>query len=281
MTYSRHRPGDDLALLVESVWVQEAPASAVPPPPTTVLPIGRPEMLVHFGDPFEHWNGQRFVRVPASYVMGQRSRPLRVRATGRTGLVLASLQPWAALVVFGASLASAGDECVALEDLVGRQAAARLGERVGAATGPRERVAVVDAFLRATARDRAPDQVACEAAHRINRGWGGIRIAALSRDLGISRRQLERRFSLAVGASPKRFARIVRAQKALGLLRQGVGSLDVAFRCGYADQSHLLHELADVAGRTAGALASPAQDTPLKRTFNARGVSHFYNTVYL
>jgi len=42
-----------------------------------------------------------------------------------------------------------------------------------------------------------------------------------------------------------------------------------------------MHELADVAGRTAGALASPAQDTPLKRTFNARGVSHFYNTVYL
>lgn len=281
MTYSRHRPGADLTVLVESLWVQEAPAVASPARPTTVLPLARPELIVHFGDPFEHWNGERFVRVPAAYAMGQRTRPLCVRATGRTGLVLASLRPWAALAIFGVPLGSAGGECVPLEDLVGRGAADRLQQRVAAASGPPTRVAAVEAFLAQVARGRQPDAIAREAACRINREWGRTRIAALARDLGMSRRQLERRFSLAVGVPLKPFARIVRAQKALGLLRQGAGSLDVALRCGYADQSHLIHELVDVAGQPAGTLASRGCDTPLKRTFNACGVSHFYNTVYL
>lgn len=96
--YVRHRPAADLAALVESVWVQQASASPATTPPTTVLPLGRAEMLIHFGEPFEHWDGTRFARVPACYAMGQRTRPLLVRATG---LVLVSLWPWAAQALVG------------------------------------------------------------------------------------------------------------------------------------------------------------------------------------
>jgi AraC-like DNA-binding protein len=85
----------------------------------------------------------------------------------------------------------------------------------------------------------------------------------------------------AVGLGPKRYSRLVRAQKALGALRSGWPWPEVAHRCRYVDQAHLTHEIQAFAGRTPGGLIGAGRDTALMRSFNDHCLSSFFSTVYL
>ncbi|MFN2387861.1 MAG: helix-turn-helix transcriptional regulator [Thermoanaerobaculia bacterium] len=85
------------------------------------------------------------------------------------------------------------------------------------------------------------------------RGNVGVdRLAGLS---GLSRRSLERRFDAAVGMPPKRLARIVRFQRVFREARASAraGWVEVALRCGYADQSHLIRDFREFSGEAPAA----------------------------
>jgi AraC-like DNA-binding protein len=56
---------------------------------------------------------------------------------------------------------------------------------------------------------------------------------------GVSRFHVVRIFRRAYGVTPFRYRRLLRLQHARQLLRQGHRPVDVAYRSGYADQSHM------------------------------------------
>ena len=68
--------------------------------------------------------------------------------------------------------------------------------------------------------------------------------------LGVSERQLRRRFADAVGYGPKTLARVLRFQRFLALARSGDELARLALTAGYADQAHLTRETRRLAGRT-------------------------------
>lgn len=80
----------------------------------------------------------------------------------------------------------------------------------------------------------------------------GTRVGTLAQRLGISERQLQRRFRDAVGYGPKALQRILRFQRALVEIRRGReqsgGLARVAAATGYADQAHLTRESRRLAG---------------------------------
>jgi AraC-like DNA-binding protein len=78
----------------------------------------------------------------------------------------------------------------------------------------------------------------------------GARVDALGRELGLSERQLRRRFADAVGYGPKTLARVLRFQRFLALARPGDDLARLALSAGYADQAHLTRETRRLAGRT-------------------------------
>jgi AraC-like DNA-binding protein len=70
----------------------------------------------------------------------------------------------------------------------------------------------------------------------------------VARRLNVSERNLRRAFSAVVGLSPKRFARIVRFQKAVA--RASYGSprwSEIAAESGYFDQAHMCADFRDLA----------------------------------
>jgi AraC-like DNA-binding protein len=73
-------------------------------------------------------------------------------------------------------------------------------------------------------------------------------------DLGMSVRQLRRRFDHGVGYSPKMLARVLRFQRFLGLSRSRGGLARLAVEAGYADQSHLTNDCTALSGRSPAAL---------------------------
>ncbi|MEY9863982.1 transcriptional regulator GlxA family with amidase domain [Catenulispora sp. GAS73] len=76
-------------------------------------------------------------------------------------------------------------------------------------------------------------------------------VPALADAVGLSERQLRRRFTEAVGYGPKTLHGILRFQHALRLGRAAPNSLaDVAYQAGYADQAHFTREVRRLAGLT-------------------------------
>ena len=73
---------------------------------------------------------------------------------------------------------------------------------------------------------------------------GQLRIDALARIIGMSRRQMERRFTHTFGLTPKRLCRIARFSSVFGLFSsQPVPNwADIAFSRGYSDQAHFIRE---------------------------------------
>jgi transcriptional regulator GlxA family with amidase domain len=98
------------------------------------------------------------------------------------------------------------------------------------------------------------DPLVREAVHELARPR--TRVEAVGRRLAISERQLRRRFEAAVGYSPRTLARVLRLQRFLALASNGRAS-DLAWLAadaGYADQSHLTRDCAELGGLPAGAL---------------------------
>ena len=102
-----------------------------------------------------------------------------------------------------------------------------------------------------------PDVAASSAARLIRQSAGLISMDALAPMLSLSPRQLERRFSAAVGMPPKVFARLVRFDGVVRRLRdRGLehGWATLAVEHGYHDQAHLVREVRAFAGLTPAAL---------------------------
>jgi transcriptional regulator GlxA family with amidase domain len=95
-----------------------------------------------------------------------------------------------------------------------------------------------------------------ECLRRIEAHSGNLSVAQLARDLGISSRQLTRRFQNTVGLSPKEFARVSRFLNVLRCLSEDHkrSLTETALVCGYFDQAHLNHEFREMAGMAPGEL---------------------------
>ena len=78
-------------------------------------------------------------------------------------------------------------------------------------------------------------------------------VTDLSSTCCLGKKQFEREFNLHIGMKPKEYARIVRFQKALKQMELHQGKIkygDLAYTCGYSDQSHLIREFRKLCGYT-------------------------------
>ncbi len=91
----------------------------------------------------------------------------------------------------------------------------------------------------------------------LERSHGRAPIGLLADRLGRSRRHLVARFREQIGLPPKTAARILRFNRAVDLLRahRANGLAELAFECGYYDQSHLNRDFRAFAGTSPGELA--------------------------
>ncbi len=76
--------------------------------------------------------------------------------------------------------------------------------------------------------------------------------ATQGRARAISPRSMQRHFLSALGMTPKQFAQIRRACRAVDLLRTGMAPAAVAVEAGFSDQPHLTRSLRAIMGQTPG-----------------------------
>ncbi len=283
MLHAAHAPAARLAPFVQSLWIQEEPATPAGEwvEPTVLLPVGYAALVLDHGEPFEELAPDGTVRRLAPLALaGPFTRPVRVRATGRTALVIVAFRPWGANAFFGPQ-AECAERFVELDLLLPAAEVRRLREELHAAPDARGRCAAVERFLGAQRNVRTPDARVVAAVARIERRAGHEPIEALADGLGLGRRHLARLFERSLGMGPKTFARIVRFQHLLRRARAGESWATLAPAAGFSDQAHLVKECVALAGCTPTALLGGLEQHEVGRYFNAADASLRRSTIYL
>jgi AraC-like DNA-binding protein len=96
----------------------------------------------------------------------------------------------------------------------------------------------------------------------LGQGDASPRLEDLSREAGVTPRQLRRDFHHWLGLAPADYRRLVRLQRSLGRIAHGMPLADAATAHGYADQAHMTRDVVAWTGlapsQLAGARRSPS-----------------------
>jgi AraC-like DNA-binding protein len=227
-TYAEWAPPRELAADVQCVWWSSFGPSA------PILPDGHLDLII--GGDRVLIAGPDTTVAPNDFPAGLVVHGVRFR-TGRAHRIL------------GVPAEELRDQRVELAALWGRNGQ-RVTERL--IENPGQHLNVVAAAL--ADRPPEPDREVDAAVRRLV--TDRPRVGELPGELGLSERQLRRRFTAAVGYGPATFNRVVRMQRVrrLAEARPQDGLADLAFAAGYSDQAHMSREIKNLTGMTARAL---------------------------
>ena len=206
-------------------------------------------------DVLRHYDGERFD-------VEHRSRGIALSGPTTQHFAIDAFQPEIMGVRFKAGGARAFfapsarlfcDQHIALEDLWGVAAAARLHQRLIEAPTVDARICTLLDALAAAMRCNAARHAAVELALcRFHHAPAEVRVGEVAAESGYSRRRFIELFTEQIGFTPKLYLRVLRFQGVLAGVF-GAGGVDwseVAYEHGYADQSHLNREFREFAGLT-------------------------------
>jgi AraC-like DNA-binding protein len=137
-----------------------------------------------------------------------------------------------------------------LEELIDKSCVREIEEKLSEANDDNQRISLVEQFFLSRLQNTEPDEMVLEAVRVIKNARGNIRMLQLADELNISTSQMEKRFRAMVGASPKKFASIVRFNAVLNGYQKGKDWCDLAFLAGYFDQAHFIKSFKSFTGLT-------------------------------
>ncbi|MEH2505069.1 AraC-like DNA-binding protein [Bradyrhizobium sp. AZCC 1578] len=230
-------------------------------------------LIISFGTPFLIALGRdpdADDRQP-SFAAGLYAGPVHIESDGGAECVQVDFTPLGAYRFFGGAVADLTARMVDIGDVLGPEGP-HLRERLGAISCWQDRFDLVEDFVAGRASHRPSPEIAF-AYGRLARSAGSVRITALAREIGWSRKHLVDRFRAEIGLAPKPVARMMRFHEACRLARTGAGSgwAGIAAESGYADQAHLAREFSTLAGEspTAWAHRLALTDSRLLRPLDA------------
>jgi AraC-like DNA-binding protein len=192
-------------------------------------------------------------------VSGAHQRYFVVDTREHASIVGVHFRPGGALPFLGVSPGELANSHVDLEALWGRTAT-ELREKLCTATTTAERFAVLERHLRQRLSERRSGHRAVPfALDQLARP--GVNVGDVAATLALSRRRLIEVFTAEVGMTPKRLSRVLRFQRASALAQRAAAPdwAQLALTCGYFDQSHLIHDVAEFTGCSPGRLLPARQ----------------------
>lgn len=250
MICHEHPPPEALKEYVRCIRVIEDEPGGPETRVARTLPCGCPELFIHASEPEMDAATRSAEHEPRCVLYGQMSRaPVPWRGPGSSAGTTFRFLPDGASALFGLRMDAMTDRRASLAEICGRSGR-QFEERSLHWRTMEERIDAGTEFLLARENRCAPDPLVRDLVQRIEACRGQVALAALKRSFAISTRQLERRFTLAVGLTPKLFARILRlswfAEHAERCADRTLA--EIAREVGYFDQAHLNHDFKALTG---------------------------------
>jgi AraC-like DNA-binding protein len=208
-----------------------------------VVPDGRLELIVHRGDAFDEAKADgTTTRQDNVLVSGQLSRPLQLVAGDVADVVGIRFRTAGARAILANPLGELQDRVVSLADIDRRLARALAG-----AANQADPVVSIVRLLLEQLRLQPTDEPLMRAVTLLDRG---MPVARVARDLRMSVRTLERRFTSDIGLPPKLLQQVLRFRRFHAVWPGAVNGSRAAAIAGYADHSHADREFRRFAGMT-------------------------------
>ncbi len=159
-----------------------------------------------------------------------------------------------------------------------RHAVERIEEDLTKLIRAEDRVQYIQQFLLSILNPHEQDSTVQEACRIIHYAKGNCPISTLARQLGLGKRTLERRFFNHIGATPKKYARVIRLRNAILERSFHASWAEVAQEMGYYDQSHMIHDFVELYGYSPEALYPQVHASP---TIRFSGLLNLHPAQYL
>jgi AraC-like DNA-binding protein len=219
------------------------------------LPSERVVAIVNLGAPIRVLTPDGWTDQPDGFLAGLHDTFALTETSGAQRGVQIDLSPVGAHLLLKLPMHELAGRVVTLEALFGR-AGLLLHEALASAAGWQARFALLDDFFLARLDDAlSPVPSVTRALGRLRASGGSVRVEALAAEIGCSRRHLVAGFREQVGVTPKLLGRILRFQRVVALTGTGPGWAEIALRCGYYDQAHLIRDFNQFAGSSPGEFA--------------------------
>lgn len=244
-----YRPSQELRPYVHRFWTGQFRPSNADGIAQRVVPHGFVDVIFHLSDRHCNLPGAEGWRPSPDYMLiGLQSSTYEVRFTADVRVFAVRFKPAGFYTLFGVPFGETAGAYEDLEAVLGSRIS-RLAAQLRDAASHEERIGTAERFLRRAVGRREMTYLN-HAAELIRKSGGTLRIDELASNLSISGRQLERAFRKKLGLSPKQYLRIARINRVQGLLEDGEyrSLADVAYRAGYADQSHFNREFKEFVG---------------------------------
>jgi AraC-like DNA-binding protein len=250
MNYSVFEPSPGLKPFVKCFWTLEDNGETGLAR-QRVVPDGCMEMIFHYGDLYkQYFEDESCVIQPRSFIFGQITSYIEICPTGKSGIVAARFLPEGLNPFLTIPLSTIENKAVSLAELFGEKGIS-LEKTVIAAIDNEQRIKLIEQFLLSLLADpHTIDAVTKACVETIFHSQGRMDVVQLADKMNINRRNMERKFTSAIGMSPKQLSKVVRLQATLKMLEQKkfTSLTSLAYENGYYDQAHFIKDFREFTG---------------------------------
>ena len=253
MIYQTFAPSEILLPYVKYFWSLTSNNKDHIPKTFSAIVDGSPGIMIVQSEKEAYCDENR-KKLPEIFVYGQVVKPVRFTTSGKLNTIGICFQPHALKSVFGLDAFELTDACSDIA-LINKKSN-DLYEILVEEDTITDRIKILSAHLidLINVNRRKTDSSTQYAISHIVNTNGNVPLKVLQRQLQLSERSLERKFSHTVGISPKLFSRICQFQHTMNQIRSNSYSnfSDLAFKNNYSDQSHFIRVFKEFTGLLPG-----------------------------
>ncbi len=250
MKYKTFLPPPHLAGIVRFFWVLESDQTTATPYVYRSMADGCIELIFHYKGRFEEITATQIIPQSCALIHGPTQYFSRFVTHEAFGIFGVYLYPFALQQLFNVPTTSISDQMVQLDDFI-RKEGGEIEEQILLANSHQKRYLILVNFLSRQARkyEHSTTTPAIKAISYVIQQGGVSSVKRLAEQSYLSVRQFERKFKQSAGFSPKRYTRIIRFQQAMNQYGIHQKTLtQIAYECGYYDQSHFIHDFKAFSG---------------------------------
>ena len=238
-------PGAQLQPFIRYYWILNTNEDI----DTLTFPIGCPQLIFHRWSRFYI---PEFKTEQARFsISGQVNFPARIQSSGDVETIVVVFHPHAIGTMFNIPVSSFYNQEIDGYSL-GDKSLNILADDVLNADDAAEAIKIIEKWLLSRLEDTAIynfKRVGISLKHLFLDNT--INVESMAQLACLSRKQFERVFFNAIGMKPKEYSNVARFQKSLWLMQNGNRDFaDIAYSCGYSDQSHSIRECRRYSGTT-------------------------------
>lgn len=251
MVYRIFKPSESLKDFIRFYWVFETNASEFTPLIHPATAAGSAKLAFHYKGRFEiETRSSNRRQLFTSGFQGPAGKSEVFIGKESIGVFGVYFSPYALPALFSVPADELSNQNVEIESLLGKQGE-ELEDKMMSAESNTERLNIINTYFENRLNSLSSRRTAIEqSVHQVITNKGLINVNELSEELSVSKRQFERKFKSVTGFSPKLFSRIIRFENALTKMEACDTKLtEVAFECGFYDQSHFIRDFKEFAGQ--------------------------------